>query len=41
MLPCQSCLRSGACHVVDLAGDKDAGCVRHDQGAGRQWEMFF
>ncbi|GIV92837.1 MAG: hypothetical protein KatS3mg056_1546 [Chloroflexus sp.] len=41
MLPRQPCLRSGACHVVDPAGNKDAVCARHDHGFGRQWEMFF
>jgi hypothetical protein len=41
MLPRQPCLRSGACHIVDPAGNKDAVCARHDHGVGRQWEMFF
>ncbi|GIV87453.1 MAG: hypothetical protein KatS3mg054_1483 [Chloroflexus sp.] len=41
MLPRQPCLRSGACLVVDPAGNKDAVCARHDHGFGRQWEMFF
>lgn len=45
MLPQQPCSRSGACHTVDRAGHRDAGCARYDHRVGQawanSWQTFF